>query len=431
MTDTIFAQASARGRAGVAVIRISGPRAFATLEALTGPRPADRTALLRTIRALDGEMVDQALALCFPGPRSFTGEDVAELHVHGGPAVCAAVLHLLSQCPGNRLAEAGEFTRRALLNGRLDLAQVEGLGDMLAAETEAQRRQAARLMTGTLSAQAGRWREALLLALAYVEASIDFVDDSVPDDVHIQVVRQLAELEADLRAALAGSAMAERVREGFEVALVGAPNVGKSTLLNALAGRDAAITSSVAGTTRDVIEVKMDLRGLPVTLLDMAGLRESSDLIEQIGVQKARGRAERADLRLFLLDSVGDLGMLGVGWQEGDLLVGAKRDLARSPTGLSVSGTTGEGISDVLDALAMQLETRAGTATGVSHRRQADAIARAADAVGRAKAMIDSGLPEVGSVELRNAARALDFLLGKVDVETILDTVFQSFCLGK
>lgn len=431
MTDTIFAQASARGRAGVAVIRISGPDAFATLEALVGPRPPDRMASLRNIRAPDGEVIDQSLILCFPGPRSFTGEDIAELHVHGGPAVCTAVLNLLSDRSGNRLAEPGEFTRRALINGRLDLAQVEGLGDILAAETEAQRRQAARLMTGGLSTQAARWREALLLSLAFVEASIDFVDDAVPHDVHLQVVRQLSDLEVELRAAVAGSGASERIREGFEVALVGAPNVGKSTLLNALAGRDAAITSAVAGTTRDVIEVRMDLEGLPVTLLDMAGLREPGDAVEQIGIARARARAERADIRIFLTEATDDIATFGVKWQEGDLRVGAKRDLGCDHRGLSISGTTGEGIGELLRALVAELEPRVSAASGVSHRRQAEAIGRAADAVHRAVEMIDAGLPEVGAVELRNAARALDFLLGKVDVEMILDTVFQSFCLGK
>lgn len=431
MTDTIFAQASARGRAGVAVIRISGPDAFATLETLIGPRPPDRMASLRNIRGPDGEVVDQSLILCFPGPKSFTGEDIAELHVHGGPAVCTAVLNLLSERSGNRLAEPGEFTRRALINGRLDLAQVEGLGDMLAAETEAQRRQAARLMTGGLSTQAARWREALLLSLAFVEASIDFVDDAVPDDVHLQVVRKLSDLEVELRTAVAGSGAAERIREGFEVALVGAPNVGKSTLLNALAGRDAAITSAVAGTTRDVIEVRMDLEGLPVTLLDMAGLREPGDAVEQIGIARARARAERADIRIFLTEAADDIATFGVKWQEGDLRVGAKRDLGCDRRGLSISGTTGEGIGELLRALVAELEPRVSAASSVSHRRQAEAIGRAADAVHRAVEMIDAGLPEVGAVELRNAARALDFLLGKVDVEMILDTVFQSFCLGK
>ncbi|TPE52552.1 tRNA uridine-5-carboxymethylaminomethyl(34) synthesis GTPase MnmE [Amaricoccus solimangrovi] len=432
MTDTIYAQASARGRAGVAVIRISGPGAFATLEDLTGPRPADRTAALRRVRAPDGEVVDHALTLCFPGPASFTGEDVAELQVHGGPAICAAVLDLIGGRPGTRLAEPGEFTRRALLNGRLDLAQVEGLGDMLAAETEAQRRQAARLMSGALSGQAARWREALVRALAFVEASIDFVDDAVPDDVLQAVMADLEGLSADLRAAVKGAGIAERIREGFEIALVGAPNVGKSTLLNALAGREAAITSAVAGTTRDVIEVRMDLGGLPVTLLDMAGLRVTEDTVERMGVDRARGRADRADLRVFLVEASGEVEQLGVASQPGDVVVRAKADLARArPGALAVSGVTGAGIRDLLAAVRQELEKRVQASSGISHRRQAVAIGRAAEAVDQGLAQIRNDRPEIGAAELHRAVRALDFLVGKVDVDAILDKVFESFCLGK
>lgn len=431
MTDTIFAQASAKGRAGVAVIRISGPDAFATLDALCGPRPPERLASLRGIRAEDGEEIDRALVLSFPGPRSFTGEDVAELQIHGGPAVAAAVLDLLARRPALRLAEPGEFTRRALMNGRLDLAQVEGLGDLLAAETEAQRRQAARMMSGALSGQAARWRAALLRALAFVEASIDFVDDAVPDDVLASVATDLDALIEDLRRALAGAGIAERLREGFEVALVGAPNVGKSTLLNALAGRDAAITSEVAGTTRDVIEVRMDLGGLPVTLLDMAGLRETEDRVERIGVDRARARAEHADLRLFLVEWPEDTRALAIAPRPGDLVARAKADLADGGDGLAISGRTGAGIPDLLAAMAAELETRAARSSGLSHRRQAEAVERAVGAVERGRTLLVAERPEVAAVELRAAVMALDFLVGKVDVEAILDVVFQSFCLGK
>ena len=431
MTDTIYAQASARGRAGVAVIRVSGPEAFAVAEALAGPRAEDRVAGLRALRAADGELIDEALVLCFAGPRSFTGEDVAEFHVHGGPAICAAVLELIGERPGTRLAEPGEFTRRALLNQKLDLAQAEGLGDLLAAETEAQRRQAARLMTGALSGQAGRWRARLIRALAYVEASIDFVDDAVPDDVLVGVISDLDELAQDLRRALAGAGIAERVREGFEIALVGPPNVGKSTLLNALAGREAAITSEVAGTTRDVIEVRMDLDGLPVTLLDMAGLREAGDEIEQIGVARARVRAAGADLRLFLVEGAEDLDALGVEWRVGDLIARAKGDLPRPGPDLAVSGRTGEGIDALLAALVDELGQRARLSSGISHRRQSEAIAKAAAAIDEAKALLRMERAEVAAAELGRAVRSLDFLLGKVDVETVLDAVFQNFCLGK
>ncbi len=431
MTDTIFAQASARGRAGVAVIRISGPSAFSVVEALAGPRPADRMATLRALRAPDGEIVDEALILCFPEPRSFTGEDVAELQVHGGVAVCARVLDLVAARPGTRLAEPGEFTRRALLNGRLDLTQVEGLRDLLAAETEAQRRQAARLMSGGLSGDAARWREALIRALAFVEASIDFVDDAIPDDILLGVVDDLEKLGNELKRTLAGANLSRRLREGFEVALVGPPNAGKSTLLNALAGREAAITSSVAGTTRDVIEVHMDLEGLPVTLLDMAGLRSAEDEVERIGVERARLRADAADLRLFLVDTLEAIPELGVAQQDGDIVARAKGDLRGAGEGLAVSGLTGTGMDELLAMLAAELGRRAGLASGVSHHRQIKAIAAAVEGLEQAQTHLRLDLPELAAADLRRSVRGLDFLVGKVDLETILDTVFQSFCLGK
>lgn len=431
MTDTIFAQASAKGRAGVAVIRISGPRAFSALEALTGPRPGDRVAALRSVRSADGELIDQALALCFPAPGSFTGEDVAELQVHGGPAVCAAVLDLIDRQEGTRPATAGEFTRRALLNGKLDLAQVEGLGDLLAAETEAQRRQAARLTSGALSGQAARWREKLIRALAFIEASIDFVDDEIPADVLAGVEVDLSDLAEDLARAHEGAALSERLREGFEVALVGAPNVGKSTLLNALARRDVAITSPRAGTTRDVIEVRTDLGGLPVTWLDMAGLRRGGGEIEQIGMGLARKRAAAADMRLFLSDRRGETTAYGVDKEPGDLVVRMKRDLGGTEGELAVSGLTGEGIPELIGKVGEELGRRADRASGISHRRQGRAVAAAHKAVAEAILLLRREQPEVASDELRRAARALDFLVGKVDVEAVLDAVFLNFCLGK
>lgn len=429
MADTIFARATAQGRAGIAVIRISGWRAFDAAEALAGERPPDRQAGLRWLRDHSGSKIDQALVLCFPGPGSFTGEDVVELQLHGGIAVCRMAADALARLAGLREAEPGEFTRRALLNGRLDLVEVEGLADLLAAETSAQHRQAMRLLGGNLSRRAGRWRERLVQGLAYVEASIDFADDGVSDEALVSAIPPLQELLAELRAEVQGGRMAERIRSGFEVALVGAPNVGKSTLLNAMAGREAALTSATAGTTRDVIELRMDLEGLPVTVLDMAGIRSAGDGVEQLGIDRARQRAAKADLRVFLVE---DAGELAVRREPGDIVVRAKSDLGGIGEALAVSGLTGQGVAELLGAIREELGGRAAEAGALSHRRQSAAVERAAAALEAAlRHLAAARHPELASAELHRALHALDFLVGRVDVEAVLDVIFQSFCLGK
>ncbi|MDI3469556.1 MAG: tRNA-5-carboxymethylaminomethyl-2-thiouridine(34) synthesis protein MnmE [Pseudolabrys sp.] len=302
--DTIFALSSGHGIAALAVIRISGERAGEALEILTGKIPTPRKAALVTIRAADREPIDQALALYFPGPNSETGEDVAELQVHGGRAVVAAVLARLGGIKGLRPAEAGEFTRRAFENGKIDLTQVEGLADLVFAETEAQRRQAFRQMTGLLGGRADAWRGRLLGALAMVEARIDFSDEAdVPEDLLGPALRVARDIEADIAAALAQGRRGERLREGLVVAIAGPPNAGKSTLLNRIARREAAIVSPHAGTTRDIIEVHLDLDGYPVTVVDTAGIRPTADPVEQEGVRRARERASAADLVLWVVDA--------------------------------------------------------------------------------------------------------------------------------
>lgn len=303
--DTIFALSTAPGRAGVAIIRISGSDARKALGHLNASIPEPRVASLRPLRSIEGVLLDEAVVLFYPKNQSFTGEQTVEIQCHGSPAVVTAILAELSHMPQLRPADPGEFTRRALGNGRLDLAQVEGLADLLEAETEAQRRQALRVFSGELGRLAEGWRSDLVRALALVEATIDFADEDVPVDVAPEVRQLLEKTEKSLERQISGIHAAERVRAGFEVAIVGATNVGKSTLLNALAGRDAAITSEFAGTTRDVIEVRMDLSGLPVTFLDTAGFRETDDAVESIGIERARQRAERADLRVFLVENGG------------------------------------------------------------------------------------------------------------------------------
>lgn len=426
--DTIFALATARGKAGVAVVRISGPRAWAAAEILAGSLPVPRQAGLRRLR-LAGDELDEAVVLCFAAGASFTGEEVAELHVHGAVATVAAVLRALGGIEGLRLAEPGEFTRRALENGRLDLAQVEGLSDLIEAETEAQRKQALAVLSGSVGQVVEDWRARLIRAAALLEATIDFADEEVPVDVSPEVTTLIDGVIAALRDQIARVGAAERVREGFEVAIVGRPNAGKSTLLNALAGREAAITSEIAGTTRDVIEVRMDLGGLAVTLLDTAGLRETGDVVEAIGVERALARAAQADLRIFLLDGAEVPLLLP---EPGDLVVQGKADL-HPGEGLTVSGKTGAGLDRLVAEVTARLQDRAAAAGVMTRERHRVAMERAFQALesARNEVLRGSDRVELASEGLRQAARALESMVGRVDVEHLLDEIFASFCIGK
>jgi tRNA modification GTPase len=427
--DTIFALATTRGKAGVAVFRLSGPMAHAVVVDLCGDLPAWRRASLRTLKHA-GEVLDEALVIAFAEGSSFTGERMAELHIHGSIAVMQTVARVLSGKPTLRQAEPGEFTRRALENGRLDLAQVEGLADLIDAETEAQQRQALRILSGAVGKKAATWRSALIRSAALLEATIDFADEDVPVDVSPEVQALLGGVLDDLRSEVKGSLVAERVREGFEVAIVGAPNVGKSTLLNALSGREAAITSARAGTTRDVIEVRMNLAGLAVTLLDTAGLRESEDEIERIGIDRGRQRAEAADLRVFLLDAEDTVLFLTP--KTGDIVVFGKADL-RSGDEQAVSGTTGHGIDRLIGRIVTELDGRAASAGVMTRERHRVAVAKAISAIETAlqELVRTHSRPEFVAADLRVAIRSLDLLVGRIDVEDLLDEIFASFCIGK
>ncbi|MDX1782257.1 MAG: tRNA uridine-5-carboxymethylaminomethyl(34) synthesis GTPase MnmE [Thalassovita sp.] len=427
--DTIFALATAHGKAGVAVIRVSGPLAFAAGEALAGSLPEPRRAGLRLLKDGQGVRLDEALILTFEEKSSFTGEAVVEFQLHGSTAVIAAVLRELGQLKGLRQAEPGEFTRRALENGRLDLAQVEGLADLIEAETEAQRRQALRVLSGDLGNRAEEWRRDLIRAASLLEATIDFADEDIPVDVSPEVNELLDRVIASLNKEIAGVSAAERVRTGFEVAIVGAPNVGKSTLLNALAGRDAAITSEYAGTTRDVIEVRMDLAGLPVTLLDTAGLRETQDKVEEIGIKRARERATLADLRVFLVegDQKPDFKPL-----PDDIVLKAKADTLTDKTG-AVSGVSGEGVANLIDQVTERLSQRTANIGIATRERHRVSMQNAVAALLEAKRLVAMGedMTDIAAEEMRTAIRALDALVGRIDVENLLDEIFASFCLGK
>lgn len=432
MTDTIFALATARGRAGVAVLRLSGPQAPVMAAALAGGGlpPAGRS--LRLLRDGAGQVLDEALVLTFEKDASFTGEAVVELQCHGSPAVASAVLRALSDDGRGRLAEPGEFTRRALENGRLDLAQVEGLADLIEAETEAQRKQALRVMQGSLGDRVEAWRRDLIRAVSLIEATIDFADEDIPTDVSPEVRELLDGIIADLNREIAGSFAAERIRDGFEVAIVGAPNAGKSTLLNLLAGRDAAITSEFAGTTRDVIEVRMDLGGLAVTLLDTAGLRETDDNIERIGVQRALDRARLADLRLFLTVD-GRLEGLGLVPEPGDLVARSKADMGGAGAGVPISAKTGQGIDNVIKKITEELMQRSAGAQNAIRERHRVAMERAVICLTAARGLVAAGpeVSELAAAEMRDGIAALNSLIGRVDVEHLLDEIFASFCLGK
>ncbi len=427
--DTIYAQASASGRAGVAVVRLSGPAALAIAVRMAGPLPKTRVAGLRSITDGAGNKIDQGLVLTFEAPNSFTGEDVVEFHLHGSIAVVRAVLTALGQQENTRLAEPGEFTRRALENNRLNLPQVEGLADLLEAETEAQRKQALRVLSGHLGDLVEGWRTRLIRAAALIEATIDFADEDVPVDVTPEVSTLLSSVHNELTAEIAGSRVAERVRTGFEVAIVGAPNVGKSTLLNALAGREAAITSEIAGTTRDVIEVRMDLGGLPVTLLDTAGLRESDDTIESIGIKRAVERAERADLRLFIAEPGVEL---LISPETEDIIVRPKADLLADPKD-AISGKTGIGVDAVITRIREILLSRYSDVGVATHARHREAMQNAAERLVSVYTALDHGPDryDIAAEELRFAIRSLESLVGRIDVENLLDEIFTSFCLGK
>ncbi|HEX6958013.1 MAG TPA: tRNA uridine-5-carboxymethylaminomethyl(34) synthesis GTPase MnmE [Ferrovibrio sp.] len=447
--QTIYALSSAPGRAGVAVIRLSGPQAADAVLALTGrDLPKPRTASLRRLRDADGVLIDEALVLWFEKPHSFTGEDVAELHVHGGRAVLAALFDALAKLPGLRLAEPGEFSRRAFEHGRFDLTQAEALGDLINAETEAQRRQALQQMQGALGNLYEGWRNRLTHALAHLEAEIDFPDEDLPEGVAAEVKPQIARLREEIAGHLADNRRGEILREGLMVAILGAPNVGKSSLLNALARRDVAIVSEIPGTTRDVIEAHLDLGGYPVVLADTAGLRAkdetAADRIEREGIHRALKRAEGADLKLVVLDAARLRETLAEETaaliDENAIVVVNKVDAApdlppdlafagRAPIRLSVK--TGAGMTDLLAALQEAVTARLGGGAGASLTRERHRLALQDCVASLDRFLADTSAAELAAEDVRLAARALGRITGRIEVEDLLDVIFRDFCIGK
>jgi tRNA modification GTPase len=452
--DTIFALSSGRPPAAIAVIRMSGPRAGDALAALIGKLPQPRKAALARVRdPANDDVIDEALALWFPGPHSETGEDIAELQLHGGRAVIAAVLGALGRIEGLRPAEAGEFTRRAFENGRLDLTAVEGLADLIGAETEVQRRQAYRQLKGLLGQRAETWRARLIEALALIEARIDFSDEAdVPEDLVKPALKIVQDLRNEIAEVLAGAGRGERLRDGLVVAIAGPPNAGKSTLLNRIARREVAIVSPVPGTTRDVIEVHLDLDGYPVTLLDTAGIRDSADPVEQEGVRRARARASEADLVLWVQDAkdmdahsgasdVPLLNMNGATWvihNKVDLVSKERNEPRNNQTYnpsiivFYLSAKTEYGVAYFLARLTQHAKSYFGPESGLLAReRHRKALNLAQIALDRILTERGKNGEEIIAEELRSAAQSLGRLTGRIDVEDVLDTIFRDFCIGK
>ncbi|NEW93734.1 tRNA uridine-5-carboxymethylaminomethyl(34) synthesis GTPase MnmE [Rhodopseudomonas sp. BR0M22] len=437
--QTIFALATGPLPSAIAIVRISGPQAGDVLTALAGRRPPPRRAMRCDLRDAAGDKIDDGVVLWFPGPASATGENVAELHIHGSRAVAAALIKTLSELEGVRLAEPGEFTRRAFENGKLDLTEAEGLDDLIHADTDAQRRQALRQLGGILGDRARRWRDQIIEALALVEAGIDFSDEGdVADELMAPARAKIAALSGEIAAVLAEQGRSERLRDGMVVAIAGVPNVGKSTLVNRLARREVAIVSPHAGTTRDVIEVQLDLDGYPVTVIDTAGLRDSDDPVEQEGVRRARSRAAAADLVLWV-SATADASCPDVAgpvvWRVRNKIdlfgTSEETELRSSGADFWISATTGEGFGDLLREMSRFAAQYFGHAEAglITRDRHRALLADAAAALGRSMA---PGLAEeIVAEELRAAAHSLGRLLGRVDVEDVLGEIFSRFCIGK
>lgn len=440
-TDTIFALASGAGKAGVAVVRVSGPGAGKTLLALAPalkslPQPRE----LRRIFLFESEssppaLIDDGMAVYFAGPASFTGEDVVEFHVHGGAAVLDALFTSLSGL-GLRVAEPGEFSRRAFLNGKMDLTAVEAVADLVDAETTAQRRQALTQMGGALAGIYDGWRARLIGAMAFAEARIDFAEEDIPDDLRRRSLAEIAAVAEEITRHLDDHGIGERIRRGVRIALTGPPNVGKSSLLNTLARRDAAIVSDIAGTTRDIIEVPMDLGGYAVTVIDTAGLRDTQDVIEQEGVKRARAAAETADLRIVMAEAGGPV---PAGISEGDIVVVNKSDVSTEgdwPAGtLFLSVKSGAGMDALVSALTEKVRSltaiQSSEAVPLTRARHRRGLEECAAALRRIVEAGDAAQEELAAEDLRLAGEALGRLTGRIDVEDILDRIFRDFCIGK
>ena len=446
MSDTIYALASARGQAGVAVVRVSGSSSLDSLKLLTNDTETPyRSALLRELkRPVSRETLDKALVLAFKSPHSYTGEDVVEYHLHGGSAVIRSVLDSLAAMKNHRMAEPGEFTRRAFENGKMDLTEAEAIADLIHAETQLQKTQALSQMGGALADIYDGWRDRLVKILAYVEAELEFPDEDLPDDILLKITPQIDAMITELDAHLNDNRRGERLRSGISIAIIGAPNAGKSSLVNALVQRDIAIVSDIAGTTRDVIEAHLDIGGYPVILSDTAGLRPDQisddkphDVIESEGIKRALKVAREADIRVILYDGTQEHlneHSLALEEQENTIVVINKADMGmklKHPSDpLKISVANNHGISEFLELLTSRIESLVGTseAPALTRQRHREALL---DCKGSLERCLSASLPELTAEDLRLAVRHLGRITGRVDVEDLLDVIFRDFCIGK
>ena len=430
--DTIFALTTPEGKSGVAVVRVSGQRAFDCFKNFNCmPVKPDKKGLRKLY--FNDKLLDEALVLCFKRGHSFTGENTVEIHLHGSLAIIKTCLGYLGSFGGFRIADPGEFTKRAFENGRLDLSQVEGLSELIDAETSVQLDQAQRVFEGFLGKTVAVWRSEVIDCKALIEASIDFVDEDVPLDLSDEILKKLLRIKTSIQKEIDGSFVSEKIKSGFEIAIIGAPNVGKSTLLNALAGREAAITSKVAGTTRDVIEVSMDLAGIPISILDTAGIRASENEVEKIGISLALARAKRSDLRLFVSDN-NKFDYFGLNLMKDDLRVNSKIDLNKGFQGdVSISAKYGDGIDKLLDLIKNIFKNKVSKSSIATNARHRSAMSRSVSSLERAEEELLAGINnvELCAEELNTAIRAMDSLIGVVDVEDVLGKIFSKFCIGK
>ena len=430
--DTIFALATPEGKSGVAIVRISGQDAFECFKNFSCKIVKVGRGGVRKL-FYNEQLLDKAFVLSFKKGSSFTGEDTVELHLHGSLAIIRNCLDALGQFKNFRAAYPGEFTKRAFENGRLDLAQVEGLSDLINAETSVQLNQAQRIFDGALGDLVGCWRSELIAVKALIEASIDFSEEEIPDNLSADILRGLEKIKSTIEQEIKGSFVSEQITRGFEVAIIGAPNVGKSTLLNCLSGRKASIVSKLAGTTRDVIEVHMDLGGIPITLLDTAGIRFSEDEVEKMGVDLEIDRAKKADLRLFLSDT-GNFNNFGLEVKHEDLMVHSKGDISdQFKEDFLISAKTGAGISKLIKKITEIFKTRVSNSSIAINARHRNAMVRAVYSLEIAEKELMVGLErvELCAEGLNGAIKALDSLIGVVDVEDVLDSIFNKFCIGK
>jgi tRNA modification GTPase len=430
--DTIFALTTPEGKSGVAVVRVSGLRAFDCFKNFNCMPVKPNKKGLRKLY-FNNKLLDEALVLCFKRGHSFTGENTVEIHLHGSLAIIKTCLGYLGSFGGFRIADPGEFTKRAFENGRLDLSQVEGLSELIDAETSVQLDQAQRVFEGFLGKKVAVWRSEVIDCKALIEASIDFVDEDVPLDLSDEILKKLLIIKTSIQKEIDGSFVSEKIKSGFEIAIIGAPNVGKSTLLNALAGREAAITSKVAGTTRDVIEVSMDLAGIPISILDTAGIRASENEVEKIGISLALARAKRSDLRLFVSDN-NKFDYFGLNLMKDDLRVNSKIDLNKGLQGdVSISAKYGDGIDKLLDLIKNIFKHKVSKSSIATNARHRGAMSRSVSSLERAEEELLAGINnvELCAEELNTAIRAMDSLIGVVDVEDVLGKIFSKFCIGK